>query len=131
MGQLGNAGGARHPARVVRVLDNTRLVIDRGAADVDVGDRFVIYTLSEEEVRHPQTGESLGQLEVFKGTGKVLHTQETMSIVESDRIPGRRIIRRNPTWLFNSPFREGVEEVTNEEPLPFEDPRAGDYARPI
>lgn len=118
-------------ARVVRVLSPRRVAIDRGTASVNVGDRFVIFSLTSEEILHPGTGESLGKLEIFKGTGEVVHTQPRMSIIESDRIPGRTIVRKNPDWVFTNPFRQGVEEIRDQPALPFEDPEVGDYARQI
>jgi len=119
------------PMRVVHVISPKRVAIDRGVGAVQVGDRFVIYALTSEEIVHPETGKSLGKLEVFKGTGVVLDVQRSMSIIESDRIPGRTIVRKNPAWVFSNPFRQGVEEIRDQPPLPFEDPQVGDYARQI
>lgn len=70
---------------VVHVLSAYRIVINKNKIkDIQVGDRFLIYELTE-EIADPISKESLGQLKVSKGTGKVIETQDTMAIVLSDR----------------------------------------------
>lgn len=74
------------PARVVTVLGENRIVINRGTDDgVRRDQRFLLYDLSEEELLDPVTEESLGRLEIPKGTGKVVHAQDRMATIQSDR----------------------------------------------
>lgn len=47
----------------------------------------MIYTLSEEQVTDPNTGEPLGLLEIPKGTGRIVHVQDRMAVLESDKAP--------------------------------------------
>lgn len=75
-----------YPAAVAKVLSPTRLVINRGEEHgVKHSQRFLIYELSDEEIIDPITKESLGYLESYKGTGKIVHLQDKMSILESDK----------------------------------------------
>ncbi|MDY7050586.1 MAG: hypothetical protein RPG89_18750, partial [Microcystis panniformis WG22] len=58
------------PAQIVNILDPYRLVMNRGERNrIQVGRRVLIYGISEEEIIDPNTGESLGFLELVRGTG--------------------------------------------------------------
>jgi hypothetical protein len=72
------------PATVAALIDAGRVVINRGAQDgIRFGQRFTIYELSEQDIVDPATNESLGHLEIIRGTGSVVHIQDRMSIVEA------------------------------------------------
>lgn len=64
--------------RIVRILDADRLIanvgLEHGAAP---GDRFVVFE-SGEEIVDPETGDSLGCLELVKGEVIALHVQPRM-----------------------------------------------------
>jgi hypothetical protein len=101
-------------ALVVDALDDYKLVIDRGRRDgVRIGQRFLIYSLSPEEVHHPVTGASLGHLEIVKGIGMVSEVQDKVATISS--LP-------KVVW-------KGLEPVEVAEP--FDAPEVGDKARPI
>lgn len=101
-------GKRAFPALIAEVLEQTRVIINRGSEDdIKLGDRFLIYELTR-EIMDPETHESLGKLEVSKGTGKVTQVQEKMSVITSDR----------------------VNSTTNQI-VPFSTPRRGDSAKPI
>jgi proteasome assembly chaperone (PAC2) family protein len=118
-------------AKVVHVLSEYRIVINKGSSNgIHLGQRFLLYTLSEKEIIDPDSGESLGFLEIAKGTGKVVHVQERMCTIESDRVSTqRRYITRKKgvSWYFG---QEETEAITPEV-LPFDEPKVGDLARPI
>ena len=119
------------PACVVKVVSETRVAINRGARDdIREGMRFVVYKLSTGEIEDPFTRESLGQLEIVKGTGKVISVQETMSILESDQ--KERTERTMGHQAFGAviyPAWGGVE-VTFER-KPFESPNVGDLVKRV
>lgn len=76
------------PATVVKVIDNYKLVINKGeASGIKEGQRMMVYHLDDEEILDPNTGESLGYLELVRGTGKIIFVQDKLSIVESDKKP--------------------------------------------
>jgi hypothetical protein len=54
---------------------------------IQVGRRVLIYGISEEEIIDPNTGESLGFLELVRGTGRIILVQDKISIIESDKKP--------------------------------------------
>lgn len=117
-----------YPARVVEVLDAYRIVINRGTRHrVDNGDEFLLYRLGK-EIIDPETGESLGLLEVPKGTGEVVHVQENMATVRSNTFhaPTRRVIR-------NSSLTFGNEEeiVPSNRLKTFSSPSVGDLIKPV
>ncbi|MEG3436195.1 hypothetical protein V0288_03610 [Pannus brasiliensis CCIBt3594] len=79
------------PAQVVKVIDDYRLVINRGESNgIAEGQRMLVYNTSEEEITDPQTGESLGYLELVRGTGTITFVQEKISILQSDKTNNRK-----------------------------------------
>lgn len=92
--------------------------------------RFLIYSLSDHEIIDPDTNESLGFLEFVKGTGSVVHIQDKMCTIESDRYETSppRIIRTKPNVYTGSVTEE---RITDKVLIPFEDVVVGDLAKPI
>jgi len=131
-----NTQDKNYPATVIKILDNYKVVINRGASHgICPEQRFLIYSLSEEEITDPESGESLGRLEIVKGIGKVIHVQEKMSIIESDKkkLTRRKIIKK-PAPIFRSIslFAPEIEEIIEPEEIePFENVKVGDKAKPI
>ncbi len=123
------------PARVAQVLDHRRVVINRGAKDgMQVGRRFLIFGIGP-DILDPETGQSLGHVELVRGTGTVTHVQDLQATIESDMTqPSERRVVKQP---FLNPYRlfapGGLEETVYSTPVPrsFEDPDVGDYAKPI
>jgi len=106
------------PIKVVKVIDQTRVIINRGSFDeVGVNDRFLIYQHGE-EIYDPDTNESLGRIEIVKGRGVVTHVQERMATIES-------YLHEKPSVL-SSPLPDKFARQ-----VPFNDPEVGDIARPI
>lgn len=117
----------KFPAIVASIINKYIIVINRGKEhSIRLGQRFLIYSLSAEEIIDPITNEPLGYLEIVKGTGKVINVQERISTIESDKteVPDKTIIRRGP-------FLGSVEEIASPERLPFESVQVGDRAKPI
>ncbi len=139
-------GDETFPATVINVIDDYRIVINKGSREgIKIGQRFLIYNETKEMLRDPITLEDLGYLEISRGTGKVIHVQEKLATLESDRItaPSKRIIKRSKTtspspisgiagYLSPSPV-EVVEEIieTPEERSPFDSASKGDRVKPI
>ncbi|MBE9263622.1 hypothetical protein IQ224_16125 [Microcystis sp. LEGE 00066] len=121
------------PAQIVNILDPYRLVMNRGERNrIKVGRRVLIYGISEEEIIDPNTGESLGYLEIVKGTGRVINVQDNMATIESDKKQTfrRKLDNSNPFYLLASP-REKAEIIEFDEPKPFENPKIGDWVKPL
>jgi hypothetical protein len=125
------------PASVVKVKDSFSVVINRGANHgIKKGQRLLVYSIDSEELFDPETGGSLGHLEVVKGAGKVTHVQDKMATLESDRVRIERSITRRTSkgGLLGFPFDQPKEE-TEEKPveiaIPFEKPAINDKVKPI
>lgn len=118
--------------KIVRILDDYKVVINIGSSDgAKLKQRYLLYTQSTEEIIDPDTGESLGFLEIVKGTGTLIHVQDKLSTLESDRYETstRKITRKSP---FSGIIGDTVEEVeADKHHLPFEDPELGDLAKRI
>ena len=109
--------------KVIKVIDEFRVVINRGRSDgVEDGDGFIVYEVGE-ELLDPDTAEGLGRLEIIKGRGRAKHVQERITTVES--IESERVaVRHNPlTGIF------GTDYETRQ--LPYNEPKVGDIARPL
>lgn len=86
--------------KVVRVLDDYTIVINRGTKDgVTKSDRYIIYNLGD-EIIEPDTNESLGRLELVCGEGKPSHIQENLTTLETAKfeVSKSKVIRKNGGW---------------------------------
>ena len=126
-------------ARIVKLVDNNTLVINKGLQDgVTTSDKFLIYGLDEELI-DPDSGESLGALEVVRGRGRVTHLQArlaTLSTYETVIYPGqKKVIKRDGrgvySYLQGGPSVEEVEDGPTTEVVEFKNAQVGDYAKPI
>jgi hypothetical protein len=139
-------GDKTFPATVIKVIDAYRVVINKGSRDgINIGQRFQIYAETDELLQDPVTLESLGNLEISRGTGKVIYVQEKWATIGSDRTraPNKKIVtrtRNNPTALgvggisgyFASTPVEVEETIeTPGEQVPFDHPSDGDKVKPI
>lgn len=122
------------PALVVHEKSPFELVINRGSLDgVREGHTFVVYYIEPEELIDPETLESLGKLEVVRGTGVATNVQEKMTTIKSNRYENKSgtIIRRN-----NNPFGgisallggETIEHPTKDL-IPFDGAKRGDRVK--
>ena len=122
------------PASIAKILSPNRVVINRGSMHgIKEGQRMLVYSLSDEEIQDPETGESLGSLEIYKGTGKVIAVQEKLSVIESDRDELTQALVKSITHpLFSPNFSPGFpENLTKDNKIPFEDPQVGNLVKPI
>jgi hypothetical protein len=102
------------PASVAQVIDNYKLVINRGKKNgIREGQRMLVYRLSDEKIVDPDTGRLLGYLELVRGTGRIISIQEKMSILESD------------SYLPN------INIFISKNRLQFDNPKVGDKVKPI
>ena len=105
--------------RIAYIIDPSTLVLNVGNVDgIEKGQRFLVYGLSDDEIIDPQTGDSLGYLEIVRGTGSVSYVQEKMCIIQSDK----------PTPTTNLSIAHAIGAVKYQ---PFSSPQVGDYAREI
>lgn len=115
-------------ATVVKTIDEYKVAINKGSSDgIKLDQKFLIFSLSAEEIIDPETKESLGKLEIAKGTGIVSHVQDKLATVTSNKRSNPVKIKRRNILLFSN-----VEEVVEAgDLLPFEDVCVGDKAKPI
>ncbi len=123
--------------KVAKVLDRYTLVLNAGSnGGVTIGQRFLIYEIGD-EVTDPDSGASLGAIEIVKGTGKVTHIQPMICTIASDmKAKAGRVVRKtrkSPYGPLASVFvaTEEAEEVLPAEEIAFEDPQVGDLAKLI
>ena len=100
---------------VVKVIDDFKLVINLGEEDnILIGDKFLVYYLSEEDIIDPENNKSLGKLEYVVGKGKVIHTQQKMSTIESieEKIENKKTITKTSGNIFLPKQEEVIEPKT-------------------
>lgn len=113
---------ARHFGKVAQQINPIQVAINRGSSDgVDLGDKFLIYRMGD-EVLDPDTGESLGPIEIVIGRAKATHVQEKIATLES--LETRRVAKpRNALASFMTPEYEDVPVSLEAE--------IGDFVKPI
>ncbi|AFY71516.1 hypothetical protein Pse7367_3275 [Thalassoporum mexicanum PCC 7367] len=122
------------PASVERVLDSSKIVINRGVDDnLKLGQWFLIYAVSDEEIRDPDTNESLGYLEIPKGTGKVTQISSNSAVVEFDELKynftNTSAIGGVIGWV--GAVGAGIGAAISPKENEFKNPKVGDLAKPI
>lgn len=103
--------------KVIHVLDDYHIVINRGSQDnVTKNQRFLVYRLGEELI-DPETGDSLGNLEIVCGEGIVDHIQERMTTLKTSKVESRKtkkIIKRTSNSSINGFLRFATPTETEE-----------------
>lgn len=128
----------KRSGKVVKVLNQFEVVVNLGSlAGVGESDVFVVYAPGD-ELTDPDTGESLGTLEMVRGKAQAAHVQEKLTTLRSietrsePRVQRRPIVRTPLEQLGGlSPFQPQEEVVTElvEVPAPFQGVKVGDFAR--
>ena len=126
---------------ITKIINNYKLVLNIKKEDgVKVGDRFLIYDLSKEDILDPINLKPLGKLEIVKGKGKVTHVQQHMCTIETlnTKEKTKKTVRDNNSlgfailnYSFSTPSTTKTEEEVEIIPIPFENPKVGDLAKEI
>jgi hypothetical protein len=125
--------------KIAMVVNDYTLVINRGRENgITVGQRLLVYTIGD-DVIDPDTKESLGKLEVVKGTGRITHLQDKIATLSSDmKSPPGRSIRKvgsdsSHAWSALTMLGQAteIEEQLPPEPIPFKSPSPGDLVKKI
>jgi hypothetical protein len=116
----------RKPA-VANVLASDQVALNVGSNHgVKLGQRYLIYELSRYDVTDPATGDSLGKVEIPKGTGRIASVQPYVSVLESDTELSGGLKGIDAAMML------GAGEYTNPaRKAPFRTPRVGDSAKQL
>ncbi|MCT7517358.1 hypothetical protein [Aliarcobacter cryaerophilus] len=120
--------------KVIKIIDDNTLVINAGFKNNNIIDNyeFLVYELGE-ELFDPDTNESLGKLEIIKGTAKPIHIQENMTIIQSNKyniVEDKKIVKKsNQGLLFSGTLIEEVIEPREKTIKPFDNPNIGDFVK--
>lgn len=116
-------------AKVIKILDEYTLVINKGSEDtVKIGDVCLVYQLDNEELIDPDTKENLGVLEIVKGFGKVIHVQEKISTIESNEFERKKIVQKP---IMNIQKWAGERESFESERIPFKNASINDLVKKV
>ncbi|HEY4392556.1 MAG TPA: hypothetical protein VGP64_00765 [Polyangia bacterium] len=110
--------------KVVRILSKHEIVVNLGLTDGVLNHHeFLVYRPGD-ELRDPDTGESLGTLEIVKGRGMPKHIQERLTTLRSSET---RTTRTHESSVFKL---AGLSRDVQTE-VPFSDVEIGDLVRPL
>ena len=60
------------------------MVLNVGSDDgIAENDKFIVYGLEEEDIIDPETGKSLGKLEMYRGRGAVVFVYDKICVIEA------------------------------------------------
>lgn len=119
--------------KVIHKLSPTELVVNIGRSlGVREGSRFIVFALGD-ELKDPDTGESLGALEIVRGRAEAKHVQEKMTTIlctDKRRVPRerQRLVSSTRFTALGMPRTETVTEEV-EVLAPFEGVQVGDLVR--
>ena len=127
-------------AKVVHVIDPdanyapVEVVINRGKHQgIKLGDRFLVFGVGP-TITDPDTGKNLGQLEIVRGRGEVVHVQDdlaTIRTIERQQKRATKRVVREPGGFVVRYDRVVEEELPPETEKPFVGILLGDLAKPI
>jgi len=121
--------------KVIKVIDENNIAINVGLND-DIKNEFefLVYELGE-ELFEPDTNESLGHLEIVKGSAVPVHIQDKITIIKSNQYlykeSNRKIIKRSGGLAFAFAGTEEIIEPHKKELKPFDNPKVGDLVKII
>ena len=118
--------------KVAKVIDDFTVVLNIGSKNgVSPNQDYVLYRIGD-EVKDPDTGESLGILENVIGRGVITHVQENLSTLQSSKltITGKKLLKNNSLY---EALLSGSDEFfdATKSPRPFEGAKVGDLAKKI
>ncbi|WP_346877146.1 hypothetical protein [Clostridium sp. UBA5712] len=118
--------------KVVRIISPTEIVINAGSNEGILDyQRFLVYSLDGEEIIDPDTGKSLGNLEIVKGTGIATFVHEKMCTITSDMYSKYSNLDINLIPKINSYFDDNSPKVGDEKHLSFKEVTVGDFVKAI
>jgi len=108
--------------KIAKILDKYTYVIDGGTYDkVKKGQKCYIY-IKGESIDDPDTGDSLGNLEIPKLYCTVTHVQDNISVIQSDNAP---------TKMFNYTIKLNYDYFDNILTDEMREIKIGDYVKVI
>lgn len=124
--------------KIAQIIDESKFVINLGSkAGVEIGQQFIIYQEGD-EIFDPETKESLGKLELPKGTIIVEHVQEQLSIAATKPVESKTERKTLSEMMVDASVQteESLEKLnvdqTNIHPQGRISPiKAGDWVRSI
>lgn len=126
--------------KIAKIQNPYTLILNQGSKDgVEEGQRYQVYSIGE-EIFDPDTKKSLGNIEIIKGTGRISHLQESMSILSSDmKSEALRSFKKTTPGRFDvtglsmltNPWKVEVEEELPSKKIAFSKPNIGDLVRKI
>lgn len=117
--------------RVVSIISPYKVVINVGSDNgIRLGQKVLVFGLSSDTIKDPDTNEDLGKIEIVRGRGRVTHVQEKISTVESieQETNGRRVVKKYNG--FQAMMGQAAEEtVFNNDLKSFDEVQVTDYVR--
>jgi hypothetical protein len=82
--ELGLPIKGTYPAKVIEVIDDFKVVINRGELNrIQIDASHLVYSITNKPIYDPITRDFIGHRILYKGSGKIISVEENTSIIQA------------------------------------------------
>ena len=82
--ELGLTPKGTYPAKVIEVIDESKVVINRGELNrMRINASHLVYSITNKPIYDPITRDFIGHRILYKGSGRVISVKENTSIIQA------------------------------------------------
>lgn len=82
--ELGLPAKGTYPAKVIEVIDDFKVVINRGELNrMRINASHLVYSITNKPIYDPITRDFIGHRILYKGSGRVISVKENTSIIQA------------------------------------------------
>jgi hypothetical protein len=82
--ELGLPIKGTYPAKVIEVIDDFKVVINRGKLNcIQIDASHLVYSITNKPIYDPITRDFIGHRILYKGSGKIISVEENTSIIQA------------------------------------------------
>lgn len=82
--ELGLPIKGTYPAKVIEVIDDFKVVINRGELNrMRINDSHLVYSITNKPIYDPITRDFIGHRILYKGSGMIISVEENTSIIQA------------------------------------------------
>ncbi|MFN7338111.1 MAG: hypothetical protein ACK5SY_00780 [bacterium] len=82
--ELGLTPKGTYPAKVIEVIDDFKVVINRGELNsIRIDASHLVYSITNKPIYDPITSDFIGHCILYKGSGRIISVEENTSIIQA------------------------------------------------